>query len=97
MDFIFDVLHAAMPVLYVIAAIALLVKIVLVFYHKGFDVPALIVSFFKIYSKSQRNTASERRKGFMRYNNLLNYYLYTVLILFLLMLIVFQGNVLNYQ
>ena len=97
MDLIFDVLHAVMPVLYVIAAIALLAKIVLVFYYKGFDLPALIISFFKIYSKSQRNTASDRRKGFMRYNNLLNYYLYTVLVLFFLMLIVFQGNVFNYQ
>lgn len=97
MDFIFDVLHMAMPVLYVIAALVLLVKIVLVFYHKGADLPALIVSFFKIYNKSQRNTASNRRKSFMRYNNLLNYYLYAVLLLFFLMLIVYQGNVFNYQ
>jgi len=96
MDSIFDVLHMVMPVLYVIAAIALLAKIVLVFYYKGFDLPALVISFFKVYSKSQRNTASDRRKGFMRYNNWLNYYLYLVVLLFLLMLIVFQGNVLNY-
>lgn len=97
MDFIFDVLHMAMPVLYVIGAIALLAKIVLVFYYKGVDFPALIVSFFKIYSKSQRNTASDRRKAFMRYNNLLNYYLYILLLLFFLMLIVYQDNVFNYQ
>lgn len=97
MDLIFDLLHKAMPVLYVIAAIALLLKIVLVFYYKGFDLPAFIISFFKLYSKSQRNTASDRRKTFMRYNNILNCYLYAILLLFFLMLIVYQGNIFNYQ
>jgi len=96
MDFIFDLLHAAMPVLYVIGAIALLLKVILVFYYKGFDLPALVISLFKIYTPSKRNAASARRKSFMRYNNLINYYLYALLLLFLLMLIVFQGNIFSY-
>jgi len=96
MDFVFQLLHQAMPVVYVLAALAFILKFILVIYNKGFDLPAVFISFFKVYSKSQRNTASLRRKGFMKYNNLLNFVLYGCIILFLVLLIIYQGNMFTY-
>lgn len=92
MDFVFELLHQAMPAVYVLAALAFIIKFILVINNKGFDLVAVVISFFKVYNKSQRNTASPRRRAFMKFNNLLNYILYGCIILFLLLLLIFQGN-----
>jgi hypothetical protein len=96
MDPIFEALHSAMPVLFILAALAIIVKIVMVIYSKGLSLPAIFVSFFRVYSKSQRNTSSVRRKNFMRYNNYINFFLYGVIILFIILLIIYQGNIFYY-
>ncbi|HVX49734.1 MAG TPA: hypothetical protein VHB48_06225 [Chitinophagaceae bacterium] len=98
MDQVFELVHAVMPVLYIIAILAIIAKIVVVSLNKGFNLPAIIVSFFKIYGKSQLTSdRSARRKNYMRANNYLNYCIYTVFILFVLMLITYQGNVFIYN
>jgi len=96
MDFIIEALHAAMPVLLILTGLAIIFKFILVMYNKGFDLPAVFISFFKIYSKSQRSTSSERRKNYMRYNNFINYYLYIFIVLFIVVLISYQGAMFDF-
>jgi len=96
MDQIFETLHSAMPFLYVLTALAIIAKIVLVIYNKGFDVLALFGSFFRVYRKSQRlSTNSLKRRTYMKYNNYINFYIYFFVFLFLLLLLIFQGNMFN--
>lgn len=96
MDFIIEALHTAMPVLFVLTGLAILFKLILVIYNKGFDLPSFFISFFKIYSSSQRATSSERRRNYMRYNNFINYYLYIFIILFVIVLISYQGAMFDF-
>ena len=96
-DSIIVALHQAMPYVYILCALAFIIKFILVVNSKGFDLPALFISFFKIYSKSQRNTSSQRRKVFMKYNNFINYFLYVAFTLFIILLIIYQGGMFNYS
>lgn len=96
MDQIFESLHAMMPVMYVLTALAIIAKIVLVIANKGVNVLAILGSFFRVYSKSQRlSTTNKKRKSYMVVNNYINYYIYIFILLFLLLLLIFQGNMFN--
>jgi len=86
-----------MPGFYVAAALAFILKIILVFNTKGFDLPALIISFFKLYGESQLNmTTNKKRFNYMKYNNYLNYFLYFFVLLFVIMLLIFQKDMFTY-
>ncbi len=98
MDSVIELIHTIMPVLYVLAIIGLIVKIIIVFSNKGFDIIALLASFFRLYTTTDLEmTSKKRRVNYMRFNNYLNYYFYVFLFLFTLMLIIFKKNVFTYQ
>jgi hypothetical protein len=96
MDQIFESLHSAMPFLYILTALAIVAKIVLVMSNKGFDVLAILGSFFRIYTKSQRiSTTNKKRRSYMVYNNYINIYIYIFILLFIVLLLIFQSNMFN--
>jgi hypothetical protein len=86
-----------MPGIYVAAILAVLLKTILVFATKGLDLPALILSFFKVYSASQRKmTTNKKRLNYMRFNNYLNFFLFGVFLLFVIMWFIFQDKMFTY-
>jgi hypothetical protein len=98
MDSVIELIHEIMPALYVLALLALIVKIIMVFSNKGFDIIALLASFFRLYSRTDLDmTTKKKRVNYMRYNNYLNYYFYVFIFLFALMLIIFKKNIFTYQ
>ena len=93
MDEILYFLYNSMPVLHIAAALAFIVKLVLVFRIKGFNPPAAFTSFLRIYSKGDRiMTNNSSRQQYMKLNNLINYYLYAWALITLIMFIVFQAQ-----
>lgn len=91
LDWILAALDMVIPALHTLAVVLILLKMILVFQKKGFDMPALFLSFFRIYSKrdlyiSDRNT----RQRYMKVNNFINYYLYFWMLVTILILIVYQ-------
>jgi hypothetical protein len=97
MDSVIQFIHLLMPGFYVAAALAFILKIILVFNTKGFDLPAFIISFFRLYGESELNmTSNKKRLNYMKFNNYLNYYLYSFILLFIIMLLVFQKNMFTY-
>lgn len=96
MEAIFVFIHSLMPLVYALAALLIVLKIIITTRYKGFDFTAFVLSFFKLYIIKGRGYSS-KRKRYMRYTNLLNLALYAFLLLFLLMLIIFKGNVFKYS
>ena len=91
MDQALEILRNIIPYLHVITAILIIVKAIFVFRNKGFNVPAVIGSFFRIYSQSDVQTShNEARRQYMRVNNFINYYLYLWIFLSIIMLVVYQ-------
>jgi len=98
MDSVFQFIHGIMPAFYVAAAIAIILKAILIFGNKGFDLPAFIVSFFKLYGRSAKKmTTNKKRLNYMNFNNAINFFLYGFLILFVIMLLVFSKNIFTYE
>ena len=93
MDQVINFLHQALPFLHILAAIAIIIKFVIVFNQKGLDVPAVMLSFFRIYSKDHVQMNSRKKRGqYMRLNNFINFYLYAWLFLTVLLFIIFHNN-----
>jgi len=91
MDQVLEILRNIIPYLHVITAILVVVKAFFVFRNKGFNVPAVIGSFFRIYSQSDVQTShNETRRQYMRINNFINYYLYFWVFVTIIMIVVFQ-------
>ncbi len=98
MDQIFQALHNAMPVLYVVTFLAVVLKIIIVINFKGFDALVIFMSFFRVYKRTQReSTGNRKRRAFMLYNNYINYYIYFFMALFLLMFIIFRSDMFSYS
>lgn len=90
-DWILEMIGAIILWLHILAIIAIIFKTILVFQNKGFNLPAVFSSFFRIYSHSDRAmTESVGRRRFMKWNNLVNYYIYTWIILTVIVLVVFE-------
>ena len=93
MDQFLYFLYKNMPVLHTLAALAFIIKLVIVFRSKGFDPPAAFTSFFRIYSKGDRiMTSNTSRQQYMKLNNLINYYLYFWALITIIIFIVFQSH-----
>gem|GEM_PF-2554294 len=91
MNHFFEFLYSILPALNVISVIALLLKSVIVFRRKGFNLPEYMISFFRIYTGSEREmTHSTSRLRYMRINNLINFYIYLWIMITLIIFIVFR-------
>ncbi len=98
MDYIIEFIHKCMPVLYVLAFIALFLKIILTVSNKGFDIAAFLVSFFRVYDSRERElTTNKKRKQYMVFNNYINYYIYFFILIFIMLLIIYQKNMFTYS
>ncbi|WP_153797870.1 hypothetical protein [Foetidibacter luteolus] len=75
MDAIISLLLTLQPLLNGVAAIAVIIKILYVFNVRGFDVPVLMLSFFRIYHR-RGHSSSRKRQEYMLVNNCINIYLY---------------------
>jgi hypothetical protein len=94
MDSVIELIHELMPALCIIALLAFAFKTVLVFSYKGFDIPALIVSFFRLYGSAEKEMASQKKRvNYMKLNNYINYYFYIFSFLFILMLVIFKKKI----
>ena len=92
MDRLLQLLHISIPVLNLITAGVVLFKFVLIFLNKGFDVPAVIASMFRIYSFSEFDMTSDgHRQTYMMINNFLNYYIYVWLFLAIVNFVIFKS------
>ena len=90
-DWILEMIGAIIPWLHLLAIIGVTFKAILVFQNKGFNLPAVFFQFFRIYSQSDHSmTESAGRRRFMKWNNLINYYLYTWIVLTIIVLVVFE-------
>lgn len=98
MDSFVGFIHDSMPILYVLTVIAFILKLVLVFSHKGFDILGFMLSFFRRYNQTERQMTSNKKKvNYMRYNNYLNYYFYFFILVFIIMYLIFSKTMFVYQ
>ena len=92
MDQVFEFLYSIRIGLHIIAGIAVIIKMFLVFGSKGFNLPAYVFSFFRLYSSSDKQISSNpSRQKYMKLNNIINYYLYVWLFITIILLLVYQG------
>jgi hypothetical protein len=92
-DRLLELLRYAMyPYLNILAAIVFVIKASVVVRNRGLNLPAVFLSVFRIYSKSEMNmTNNEARQKYMKINNLFNYYLYAWALLLIITILVFQS------
>lgn len=89
MDFIVEILKICIPYFLLSIAIVFLIKSYLITKVKNFDLAEILFSFFRLYNYDERNMSSNKKRvSFMRWNNLLNYYLYFVIGLVILIYLV---------
>lgn len=80
MDFVVDLLRQGIPFFLLSILVVIMLKSYLIIKIKRFDLAEVFFSFFRLYNVDERNMSNNRRRiAFMRWNNLLNYYVYTVL------------------
>jgi hypothetical protein len=89
MDFVVSVIRKSIPLLLLsIGGIAVL-KAYLMSQVKRFDIAELFFSFFRLYNTDERSLSSNKKRiAYMRWNNLLNYYVYLVVGISLLIYLV---------
>jgi hypothetical protein len=91
MNRLFEFLYTILPGLHILAAIAAVTKMIIVFKNKGFSLPAYVISFFRVYSSNEKHmTNNVSRQQYMRINNFINYYLYAWLLITLIIFLVFH-------
>jgi len=92
MDAILQALFFVWPFLHAIAALAVIIKAWLIFSNKGFDMPKLMISFFRIYSKRDIIIQAGKKRGsYMLINNLVNFYLYAWLFITATLFLIMGG------
>ena len=93
MDQVVEFIHVHILVLCFIILLTVIVKIIAVINYKGFSLPAIFGSFFRMYNYRQRgDTLNEKRRAYMRLNNRINRFLYLCVVIFLIMLAIYRGD-----
>ncbi|HRH60439.1 MAG TPA: hypothetical protein PL045_07705 [Chitinophagaceae bacterium] len=91
-DNILALLQKIMPALHTGALLAFIAKAAIVSRSKGFNLTAIMLSLFRIYSQREVSMSNKSaRITYMRINNYLNYYLYFWVFAWIIMLLVFQS------
>lgn len=89
MDFIVEILKQGLPFFLFTIALAFIAKSYLIAQMKRWVLAELFFSFFRIYNSDEvRMSSNKKRIAFMRWNNLLNYYVYIMSALIALIYIV---------
>ena len=80
MDLIVELFRKGLPFLLMSIVAAIVLKGYLIAKIKRFDLAEVFFSFFRLYNLDERTMSSNRKRiRFMHWNNLLNYYVYGVL------------------
>jgi hypothetical protein len=91
MDRMLQFLHGIIIYLHILAGIAIMVKTFFIFRTKGFDIPAVVTSFFRLYTKSDLIMSHNlARRQYMKLNNWINYYIYSWMLITLIIIVVFH-------
>lgn len=89
MDIIVEILKTGLPFFLLTIAAAFIAKSYLISKMKRWDLAELFFSFFRIYNTDEvRMSSNKKRITFMRWNNLLNYYVYLMTALVILIYII---------
>jgi len=89
-DSLLEAIHVLMPVFHALMVLSLILKIILMTGFRNFDLPYLCLSYFRFYSASEREMATNTwRKRYVTLNNYLNIYTYTWLFLCIVDLLFF--------
>lgn len=89
MDFIVELIKKAIPFLLLSIGAVVAIKIYMIAKMKRFDLAEVLFSFFRLYNSDERSMSSNRKRiAFMWWNNLLNYYIYFVVGLSILIYLV---------
>jgi len=98
MDDIVSFLHNAVLLCSPVFILAIIAKIILVLKRKGFNLPAIIISFFKIYKRWEKQKAkTPGKKNFMVWSNRINYFLYSYTLLFIVMLLIYMDDIFEFS
>jgi hypothetical protein len=96
MEKAFIFIHSVMPIVYGLVVVLVIFKTVLVSRYKSLTFLDVFLSFFKIYISTEGLTRGRRRRKYMVYNNAINLFVYISFALFLLMLLIYKGNIFKY-
>jgi len=78
-DFIVELIRDSILYFILLIAILIILKAYMVANIKRFDMAEIFFSFFRFYSKDEIHMSSYRKRvTFMRWNNLLNYLIYII-------------------
>lgn len=98
MDEVITFLHHAMLLCGPLFVAAIIAKVIMISSQRGFDVPAIASSFFRLYKGWEKRRAKKQsRRNFMRWNNRINYFLYTYVALFFVLLLVYLDDIFKYN
>jgi hypothetical protein len=93
MDFIINTLKNGLPIFVITILGAFILKVYFVSKVKRFDLAEIFFSFFRIYSTDEINMSSNKKRiSFMRWNNVLNYYVYIIILLVVLILLITKNT-----
>ena len=91
MDYFLQLLEYVMCYLHILTAVLILFKAILAFKNRGGNVPAIVTSFFRFYSRSDFYMSTNKdRKEYMLTNNVINIYVYVWVFLTVIFFVVFH-------
>jgi hypothetical protein len=80
MDLVIEFLKLALPYFLLSIGAVAVIKMYLISKMKRFDLAEVLFSFFRLYNMDERNMSSNRKRiSYMKWNNLLNYYVYFII------------------
>ncbi len=80
MDLVIEFLKKALPFFLLSIGAVVAIKMYLIARMKRFDLAEVLFSFFRLYNMDERSMSSNRKRiAYMRWNNLLNYYVYFII------------------
>lgn len=93
MDFIINTIKNGLPIFIATIIGAFILKSYFVAKVKRFDLAEVFFSFFRIYSTDEINMSSNKKRiSFMRWNNILNYYVYIIVVLVVLVTLITKNT-----
>jgi hypothetical protein len=89
MDLLIEILKRGEPFFLLTILIAIFLKGYMIAKMKHFDLAEVFFSIFRIYNSDEIHMSSNRKRiSFMRWNNLLNYYIYSMTALVILIYVI---------
>jgi len=93
MDFIITTVKNGLPIFIGTIIGAFILKSYFIAKVKRFDLAEVFFSFFRIYSTDEVNMSSNKKRiSFMRWNNIINYYVYFIILLIVLINVITKNT-----